>query len=197
MRKDGLSPRMRGNPVVELTGDHLAGSIPAHAGEPSPATVYGSMRGNRHVDPHVGRVTCTSGLSPRMRGNRIPGLTPRMRGNRGRQCFVWIALGSVPDLLTGLSPRMRGNLIGDVGSAGELGSIPAHAGEPPGRPCRACGIRVYPRACGGTSAGCSAVHQEPGLSPRMRGNHAHGDEQARVHGSIPAHAGEPCSHNGC
>ena len=92
-----------------------------------------------------------------------------------------------------------------------LGSIPARAGEPaqgrPGRPLRP----VYPRACGGTTAGTIWPWPPGGLSPRVRGNRlAISDVQQaglspRVRGnrmfsgrtvarSIPARAGEPwCS----
>ena len=62
---------------------------------------------------------------------------------------------------------MRGNLFGGP-DTDNLGSIPAHAGEPSadGHACR-------------------------GLSPRMRGNPGQRDAGDGPLGSIPAHAGEP------
>ena len=74
-----------------------------------------------------------------------------------------------------------------------FGSIPAHAGEPPiVRTCSWC-ERVYPRACGGTTGMRGGPVMFKGLSPRMRGNRAGGGWQDGADGSIPAHAGEPCS----
>ena len=106
------------------------------------------------------------------RSNVLRGLSPRMRGNQ-----------HLPDQLDrtaseGLSPRMRGNRILtrlERGHSSGVGSIPAHAGEPPttSGSCR-WSSRVYPRACGGTGA----LHRTPSwLERRLR--------------SIPAHAGEP------
>ena len=72
----GLSPPMRGN-LRELRGARLGrGSIPAHAGKPSPRTAWTQYSG---VYPRpCGETTTTEfctmhtqGLSPPMRGNRI------------------------------------------------------------------------------------------------------------------------------
>ena len=110
--------------------------------------------------------------------------------------MVWLALAAVK---VGLSPRVRGNLSGFLRRGRIDRSIPACAGEPPTSrlgelwPHRP----VYPRVCGGTSAGFDAqdfAHSsrsipacagEPGatsrlmtstecvgLSPRVRGNPA-------------------------
>ena len=70
----GLSPRMRGNPVLAHSGPEQAGSIPAYAGEPRAAV---SWRPGSPVYPRVCggtwlcRHSCQTGggLSPRMRGN--------------------------------------------------------------------------------------------------------------------------------
>ena len=91
----------------------------------------------------------------------------------------------------GLSPRMRGNpeFRNDVRM--HIGSIPAHAGEPWGCILWADCFRVYPRACGGTSAEVEGTGLGKGLSPRMRGNHVEEQAAKGAKGSIPAHAGEP------
>ena len=72
-----------------------------------------------------------------------------------------------------------------------LGSIPARAGEPaqgrPGRPLRP----VYPRACGGTTAGTIWPWPPGGLSPRVGGNRLRHQRRAAGGRSIPARAGEP------
>ena len=91
----------------------------------------------------------------------------------------------------GLSPRMRGNPPPVHARPLSLGSIPAHAGEPPESiPCYPP-FGVYPRACGGTSAHHGRRLLTPGLSPRMRGNHSVKMFAHLRTGSIPAHAGEP------
>ena len=51
--------------------------------------------------------------------------------------------------------------------------------------------RVYPRACGGTTAPGIVVSYDPGLSPRVRGNHGEGLRGITRNRSIPARAGEP------
>ena len=52
-------------------------------------------------------------------------------------------------------------------------------------------LRVYPRACGGTSLRYMAVGLSSGLSPRLRGNRFRMAAPANARGSIPALAGEP------
>ena len=96
----GLSPRVRGNPLVEVTQAQHNGSIPASAGEPGfrrPRVVYVLTRVYPRecggTPPHGGvSVHGQPGLSPRVRGNRRSaskaevtgesGLSPRVRGNR-------------------------------------------------------------------------------------------------------------------
>ena len=78
----GLSPRMRGNPDLRPTCLRPTGSIPAHAGEPTPITctrlstwVYPrACGGTRRSEARPG---LSGGLSPRMRGNpRTTRLSP-------------------------------------------------------------------------------------------------------------------------
>ncbi len=100
---------------------------------------------------------------------------------------------SVPVLVAddgGLSPRMRGNHENFGASSPSLGSIPAHAGEPGGGLISRRTVRVYPRACGGTTAEDFVVLPGGGLSPRMRGNRQLRPRPGAGPGSIPAHAGE-------
>ena len=75
-RNRGLSPRVRGNPQGEVAGIGGSGSIPARAGEP---TSSGVLSDTARVYPRAcggteTRFWCTftmSGLSPRVRGNRM------------------------------------------------------------------------------------------------------------------------------
>ena len=132
------------------------------------------------------------GLSPRLRGNRIVKLlgfscsrvypracggTPMMQGCGGPK--------------RGLSPRLRGNHYSHNAQDLFVRSIPALAGEPLHFGNGASHRRVYPRACGGTSAHSWANSGLSGLSPRLRGNRC--CRMVQNHGcwSIPALAGEP------
>ena len=91
----------------------------------------------------------------------------------------------------GLSPRGRGNRPGGGMSPPSGGSIPAWAGEPSGYEARGCTAGVYPRVGGGTNAPVLVLPPIYGLSPRGRGNPEPNRVAEKVHGSIPAWAGEP------
>ena len=94
----------------------------------------------------------------------------------------------------GLSPRVRGNLAVRHRFLKVKGSIPACAGEPRRRRRSRYRNQVYPRVCGGTAVYQVESNGEPGLSPRVRGNHHPGVELLLDLRSIPACAGEPtCS----
>ena len=134
--REGLSPRVRGNPGAALPAHVPPGSIPACAGEP---------RGARHpprgawVYPRV----CGGTLRARRFGAALMGLSPRVRGNLTTPNRPRPAPGSIPACAgepanlgprfvhvqvyprvcggtrvirlvtvakTGLSPRVRGNL---------------------------------------------------------------------------------------
>src|SRR5690606_30988351 len=97
------------------------------------------------------------------------------------------------DLLDGLglSPRTRGNQDEGCRTDCRIGSIPAHAGEPPRSMGRTPLMRVYPRARGGTIIRRGYRTDYEGLSPRTRGNHIRLGNGLLDGGSIPAHAGEP------
>ena len=195
-RVDGLSPRVRGNPLRRRAVGWGRGSIPACAGEPPPRRRAGA---SARVYPRVcgGTLTTESlraagtGLSPRVRGNlrsalaasvanrSIPACAgePSRAGGARRTPRVYPRVcggtqRSPPrwPAFPGLSPRVRGNLGHPELQRDGEGSIPACAGEPSQSP-RARSIR--------------------GLSPRVRGNRGTCSEARLRTGSIPACAGEP------
>ena len=157
------------------------------------------------------------GLSPRVRGNRlvleqdvaaersIPACAgepagcqlrqlpqkvyPRVCGGTG--CFSFDL-----EQRNGLSPRVRGNRSGSDTHIGDVGSIPACAGEPVAVGGALGSGAVYPRVCGGTVASMAASVAVAGLSPRVRGNRSVNGGLGSGGGSIPACAGEPLSHPG-
>ena len=213
----GLSPRVRGNLGLALMLDGALGSIPACAGEPSPAFV--PIRPNG-VYPRVcggtrssaGLFSASQGLSPRVRGNLTQhkaemapiGSIPACAGEPGRgdldgghkRVYPRVCGGTRagmmnPWTLPGLSPRVRGNHGGQAEVQASGGSIPACAGEAETENPRWHRPRVYPRVCGGTSSYVWPIGQTQGLSPRVRGNLPCGGWSNRFAGSIPACAGEP------
>ena len=91
---------------------------------------------------------------------------------------------------------MRGNLNWPAGAGATVRSIPARAGEPWSIQGGHSGIRVYPRACGGTVLVLAPDVGKTGLSPRVRGNQGKFVQLVDYEGSIPARAGEPFSNAG-
>ena len=154
----GLSPRVRGNPMGQWRGSNSPGSIPACAGEPScyrPGT-----RGKKGLSPRVrgnpsnkvygviagGSIPACAGEPPAgCRRCAAPRVYPRVcggtrgrhpaRGGRGgvypRVCGGTWTMMRYLQLEEGLSPRVRGNHDVLLGLPAPFGSIPACAGEPP------------------------------------------------------------------
>ena len=214
---EGLSPRVRGNPVCESWKLVIVRSIPACAGEPTPhftrasvAWVYPRVCGGTAPAPRA--PPASTGLSPRVRGNppalgealRIAGSIPacagesigRSRVPAYRRVYPRVCGGTAyvpaeesPSL--GLSPRVRGNLLAFRSEIFMSGSIPACAGEPAVDGVGLAPEGVYPRVCGGTIATRTAARCASGLSPRVRGNPPNLAMRHAHQGSIPACAGEP------
>ena len=152
----GLSPRVRGSPVILVLFGVCHGSIPARAGEPANG---GRRCGSNPVYPRA-----CGGAPPAANG--LPhheGLSPRVRGSRsagGRSCTE---RGSIParagepppcrsvgeanrvypracggaigeyvrcSVAEGLSPRVRGSPKNRARHIPYSRSIPARAGEP-------------------------------------------------------------------
>ena len=152
----GLSPRVRGNPMNEVTDTGAVRSIPACAGEPWPSKsvasqpqVYPRVCGGTYTDAEARAQA--AGLSPRVRGNRRrygrasrpQRSIPACAGEPPSPCFrVWldsvyprVCGGTVmkprtPRDWAGLSPRVRGNRHNRLRSGECRRSIPACAGEP-------------------------------------------------------------------
>ena len=213
----GLSPRVRGNQFCPIVYPSTDRSIPACAGEPG----HDVLRWQRgEVYPRVCGGTAdrcpaaleSLGLSPRVRGNHLhkPLVSVRLRSipacaGEPRGSEVWLikprvyprvcggtssiwAMASIP---TGLSPRVRGNQNVCTARRRRPRSIPACAGEPISRRLYQISSTVYPRVCGGTLGARRRCQFDPGLSPRVRGNHSSRVTIPVSHRSIPACAGEP------
>ena len=192
-------------------------SIPACAGEPS--AVPGRLRPVR-VYPRVcgGTAGCScgkswsSGLSPRVRGNRRSGSkvqpscgsipacagepSSRPAGRKLSAVYPRVCGGTKEERAAagwpdGLSPRVRGNLMIRDLDLRPWWSIPACAGEPQFVPGALVASTVYPRVCGGTPKSSPTCRYWSGLSPRVRGNPAQQCGCSACSRSIPACAGEP------
>ena len=155
---------------------------------------------------------CSTGLSPRVRGNHsihayrkvdkgsIPACAGEPHGSNGGSCLPWVyprVCGGTSRMRVtrfhchGLSPRVRGNPGARRLRSGLSRSIPACAGEPSAPSGSTLSIWVYPRVCGGTPV-CNDISVCPlGLSPRVRGNLSQPQIFSGCNGSIPACAGEP------
>ena len=200
LNRPGLSPRVRGNHLIPAGIAQREGSIPACAGEPVTGVSYPGASGvyprvcggTPHPHPHR---LCVLGLSPRVRGNRVLAVlavTPersipacageplRTRICRtGQTVYPRVCGGTLSPVdytytLDGLSPRVRGNPSIELPTTDYTRSIPACAGEPPGRTGRNGKHRVYPRVCGGTAITVAGPEKAFGLSPRVRGNQPRG-----------------------
>ena len=85
----GLSPRVRGNPVVMVQVDDSARSIPACAGEPRRKRRACSRS---RVYPRV----CGGTISVFLRLRKLRGLSPRVRGNLDPNLRAGSRPGSIP-----------------------------------------------------------------------------------------------------
>ena len=115
----GLSPRVRGNPVLKRLVPDGGRSIPACAGEPTDGViqsisymVYPRVCGGTNCDGRHAIPAC-AGEPPR----RVPGvatycegLSPRVRGNLVRVDLPTLS-ASATSAPYGLSPRVRGNRL--------------------------------------------------------------------------------------
>ena len=175
----GLSPPTRGNHLRQSVRMICAGSIPAHAGEPSSERTIGGARrvyprprgGTRRIMSAVKR---TPGLSPPTRGNPSSETVPaawsrsipahagepdgRIRRLVHRRVYPRPRGGTAfrrcqAGFGGGLSPPTRGNPVHDGHSHPRPRSIPAHAGEPRRDANAIPHGAVYPRPRGGTRAG--------------------------------------------
>ena len=152
----GLSPRVRGNRYHAQRGWLQNGSIPACAGEPlsnldpdETERVYPRVCGG--TDIALMARAAYSGLSPRVRGNRIVAIVARggsgsipacagepcsrTCGDRTSRVYPRVCGGTISSLVWrvpewGLSPRVRGNPDVVDAAVAPVGSIPACAGEP-------------------------------------------------------------------
>ena len=213
----GPSPLTRGNRAHRSRIARPCGSIPAHAGQPASCLlrarlprVHPRSRGATAVQSSP--VADILGPSPLTRGNRLhlrssggtQGSIPAHAGQPSRTATAGCLARVHPrsrgatersGLLSlrqqGPSPLTRGNRYCLRAKRLRHGSIPAHAGQPaPGRRRRR-GLGVHPRSRGATLCDRHFHVVRKGPSPLTRGNPCAAERHRHLHGSIPAHAGQP------
>ena len=150
----GLSPRLRGN--LQGLGLTPPGNrvYPPSAGEPITGPfrrrqlkVYPRVCGGTPSTPW--RTNCSTGLSPRLRGNRLQG-----RRERPDHGSIPASAGEPPwpcrrSGRCRVYPRVCGGTDGGFDTRTiRVRSIPASAGEPWQASGQRGGTRVYPRVCG-------------------------------------------------
>ena len=215
--RGGPSPLTRGSPSVNVTPAVLAGSIPAHAGQPGLGCASPSFR---RVHPRSRGAAKYQDFLPKLK----LGPSPLTRGSRGQRCWWQKPNGSIPAhagqprrrracvLPATVHPRSRGAAapaaICAVSTAGpspltrgsqllrhfkypQSGSIPAHAGQPACCCIRPSASRVHPRSRGAAHAGIATHKPRQGPSPLTRGSRPHPRPGSASTRSIPAHAGQP------
>ena len=213
----GPSPRVRGSPGRSRRRRQRRGTIPACAGEPNARKRHVGETGDH---PRVcggahspgGGVRPLAGPSPRVRGSLEPrsfhdgrvGTIPacageprccasfaRASGDHPRVCGGAPSSNYVVTAVPGPSPRVRGSLDVENPVTGNMGTIPACAGEPKRLSPPGLSTRDHPRVCGGARRSLRATVIETGPSPRVRGSPNAAPTRAPDAGTIPACAGEP------
>ena len=205
LHHNGLSPRVRGNLLSPWHSSHNrvyprgcggTKSIPAGAGEPYQCPGAGSIPAGAG-EPccrHGTRSTCRTGLSPRVRGNQdtpftindSPGSIPAGAGEPAVPFHRYMAKRVYPRGCGGTPAQSA-----EWTFWGRKEVYPRGCGGTRHEHRRRSRRRVYPRGCGGTDLPVTPYDQQPGLSPRVRGNLVFDVPRPERHRSIPAGAGEP------
>ena len=205
----GLPPRVRGNRDRHDRRHAQQGPTPARAGQPrisssSGATTTAYPRACGATDSAALNISRSSGLPPRVRGNRghelrrgvAPRPTPARAGQPRSRSAVRGGAGAYPRACGATvssahgSARYRG-LPPLLPQEPRVRPTPARAGQPCRRRRSGAQSRAYPRACGATARIAAAVAGYTGLPPRVRGNPGRIAGPVLRHGPTPARAGQP------
>ena len=215
----GSSPHMRGTRDTSLGCFHIAGIIPAYAG--NTRGVLCGYRGDgdhpricgEHVC-HASSYLSVMGSSPHMRGTppACPDqgarrrIIPAYAGNTSsttcwkqfaedhpRICGEHTLSGIAERTGLGSSPHMRGTRRWHMGASCLRRIIPAYAGNTCGSISRPRLTGDHPRICGEHQAHWFLLVGDWGSSPHMRGTLVYVLGLIASCGIIPAYAGNTCS----
>ena len=206
---------MRGTRAGGPSPSHPFGIIPAYAGNTNSRTTRRVMHGDHprvcgehEICAHTARGH--RGSSPRMRGTpshkrkhpHSRRIIPAYAGNtlrfsrsispyrdHPRVCGEHNVLekGFFPVL--GSSPRMRGTPFRITKINGQIGIIPAYAGNTHVLERTYSSCRDHPRVCGEHHGAAFDLNVNTGSSPRMRGTRPTRKDKGTRPGIIPAYAG--------
>ncbi len=153
----GLSPRVRGNRDHPDNDGIGCGTIPACAGEPVLKALFDALEKDYPrvcggTDLRNATAIPPNGLSPRVRGNRLPTTSHTgVHRDYPRVCGGTPFCQLAKTVAEGLSPRVRGNPHFEESEILVTRTIPACAGEPINDILGFFTKWDYPRVCGGTS----------------------------------------------
>ena len=173
--------RQRDHPRV--CGEHFVHAVVEFLGAGSSPR----MRGTLVLLSAAGEL---DGIIPAYAGNtHLAGLLVWCGGDHPRVCGEHILGDSNADIHKGSSPRMRGTRSVRRADGGDLGIIPAYAGNTTGGDTDSLKIRDHPRVCGEHRCGGCHMGGRRGSSPRMRGTLIERVPSVLYIGIIPAYAG--------
>ena len=131
------------------------------------------------------------GLIPAGAGQTSPPRTQRAYAwAHPRGCGADDILNPDDFLARGSSPRVRGRRQIRVVVAGQIGLIPAGAGQTAGLAATTWTARAHPRGCGADDQNEVVIRRGQGSSPRVRGRPTWPPFWLRARGLIPAGAGQ-------
>ncbi len=131
----------------------------------------------RSIPAHAGQSASGTSRAPRC------WVHPRSRG-------AVALVGLLDSIETGPSPLTRGSHALPFRRADRPRSIPAHAGQSFRSARHRTPQRVHPRSRGAVFSSAVALRASTGPSPLTRGSRGERYPGPRIHGSIPAHAGQ-------
>ena len=189
---------MRGRLTVTASAAHLDGLIPAGAGQACRRSGRGSTRWAHPRRCGADNLSSRSVIV-------ITGSSPQVQGRPTRRSRACSSITAHPrrcgadqlDINTGFqglgsSPQVRGRLSDERVLFGDLGLIPAGAGQTVHSHCCAVLSGAHPRRCGADGRNCSPRVAFAGSSPQVRGRQATHGAGAVTPGLIPAGAGQTC-----
>ncbi len=191
----GSSPRLRGTPGGASWHPAERGIIPALAGN----TVFDcAMVGPSRDHPRA----CGEHTGACRPDDRHPGIIPALAGNTGQLYEQFVAERDHPracgehsaallarTVMVGSSPRLRGTPAPQRKTRPRTGIIPALAGNTISPSFCTTKAEDHPRACGEHGRQTRTFALRVGSSPRLRGTPQFHGGTRRIHGIIPALAG--------
>ena len=178
IRKDGIIPAYAGNTRTVSSRFQKIWDHPRVCGEhcvavcvlPVESGIIPAYAGNTAIVSQKGKFFSFAGIIPAYAGNTMRALaSPISRRDHPRVCGEHKDCSYADMYWRGSSPRMRGTRDEIIVYLGNVGIIPAYAGNTTGVATRRTRWRDHPRVCGEHVWAGHVVGANTGSSPRMRG----------------------------